>query len=48
MQTKLTHQSNNTLQNVIASKLARSVFAGFEAMFSQFLNITLGLSLIHI
>ena len=42
MQTKLTHQSNNTLQNVIASKLARSVFAGFEAMFSQFLNITLG------
>ena len=42
MQTRLTHQSNNTLQNVIASKLARSVFAGFEAMFSQFLNITLG------
>ncbi|MGK2235867.1 MAG: isocitrate dehydrogenase kinase/phosphatase [Pseudomonadota bacterium] len=42
MQNRLTHQSNNTLQNVIASKLARSVFAGFEAMFSQFLNITLG------
>ncbi|KAA1155958.1 bifunctional isocitrate dehydrogenase kinase/phosphatase [Pseudoalteromonas fuliginea] len=42
MQNRLTNQSNNTLQNVIASKLARSVFAGFEAMFSQFLNITLG------
>ncbi|MBB1402096.1 bifunctional isocitrate dehydrogenase kinase/phosphatase [Pseudoalteromonas sp. SG45-1] len=42
MQNRLTHKSNNTLQNVIASKLARSVFAGFEAMFSQFLNITLG------
>ena len=42
MQNRLTHQSDNTLQNVIASKLARSVFAGFEAMFSQFLNITLG------
>ncbi|KAA1160519.1 bifunctional isocitrate dehydrogenase kinase/phosphatase [Pseudoalteromonas distincta] len=42
MQNKLTNQSNNTLQHVVASKLARSVFAGFEAMFSQFLNITLG------
>ncbi|KDC53232.1 bifunctional isocitrate dehydrogenase kinase/phosphatase [Pseudoalteromonas fuliginea] len=42
MQNRPTNQSNNTLQNVIASKLARSVFAGFEAMFSQFLNITLG------
>nr|WP_024593386.1 bifunctional isocitrate dehydrogenase kinase/phosphatase [Pseudoalteromonas sp. TB13] len=42
MQNKLTNQSNNALQHVVASKLARSVFAGFEAMFSQFLNITLG------
>ncbi|MEH6815800.1 MAG: bifunctional isocitrate dehydrogenase kinase/phosphatase [Pseudoalteromonas distincta] len=42
MQNKLTNQSNNVLQHVVASKLARSVFAGFEAMFSQFLNITLG------
>ncbi|WP_457933644.1 bifunctional isocitrate dehydrogenase kinase/phosphatase [Pseudoalteromonas sp. SCSIO 43210] len=42
MQNRLTNQSNNTLQNVIAGKLARSVFAGFEVMFSQFLNITLG------
>ncbi|WP_033017545.1 bifunctional isocitrate dehydrogenase kinase/phosphatase, partial [Pseudoalteromonas sp. BSi20652] len=42
MQNRPKNQSNNTLQNVIASKLARSVFAGFEAMFSQFLNITLG------
>ncbi|WP_166113404.1 bifunctional isocitrate dehydrogenase kinase/phosphatase [Pseudoalteromonas sp. Z9A5] len=42
MQNRLTNQSNNALQHVVASKLARSVFAGFEAMFSQFLNITLG------
>ncbi|MBH0018208.1 bifunctional isocitrate dehydrogenase kinase/phosphatase [Pseudoalteromonas sp. NGC95] len=42
MQNKLTNQSNNALQHVVASKLSRSVFAGFEAMFSQFLNITLG------
>ncbi|ATC86848.1 bifunctional isocitrate dehydrogenase kinase/phosphatase [Pseudoalteromonas arctica] len=42
MQNKLTNQSNNALQHVVSSKLARSVFAGFEAMFSQFLNITLG------
>ncbi|GAA67459.1 bifunctional isocitrate dehydrogenase kinase/phosphatase [Pseudoalteromonas sp. BSi20429] len=42
MQNKLTNQSINALQHVVASKLARSVFAGFEAMFSQFLNITLG------
>ncbi|MBB1378402.1 bifunctional isocitrate dehydrogenase kinase/phosphatase [Pseudoalteromonas sp. SR43-2] len=42
MQNKLTNQSNNALRHVVASKLARSVFAGFEAMFSQFLNITLG------
>jgi len=42
MQNRLTNQSNNALQHVVARKLARSVFAGFEAMFSQFLNITLG------
>ncbi|MDN3473500.1 bifunctional isocitrate dehydrogenase kinase/phosphatase [Pseudoalteromonas sp. APC 3355] len=42
MKNRLTNQSNNALQHVVASKLARSVFAGFEAMFSQFLNITLG------
>ncbi|MEL0632437.1 bifunctional isocitrate dehydrogenase kinase/phosphatase [Pseudoalteromonas carrageenovora] len=42
MQNRLTNQSNNALQHVVASKLARSIFAGFEAMFSQFLNITLG------
>ncbi|MEM5531564.1 bifunctional isocitrate dehydrogenase kinase/phosphatase [Pseudoalteromonas arctica] len=42
MQNRLINQSNNALQHVVASKLARSVFAGFEAMFSQFLNITLG------
>ena len=38
----LTNQTNNALQQVIATKLARAVFAGFEAMFAQFLNITLG------
>ena len=38
----LTNQSDNALQQVIATKLARAVFAGFEAMFAQFLNITLG------
>ncbi|MDQ9090898.1 bifunctional isocitrate dehydrogenase kinase/phosphatase [Pseudoalteromonas haloplanktis] len=32
----------NALQQVIATKLARAVFAGFEAMFAEFLNITLG------
>jgi isocitrate dehydrogenase kinase/phosphatase len=42
MQNRPTNQSNNALQQVVASKLARSVFAGFEVMFSQFLNITLG------
>ena len=41
MQNRLTNQSNHAMQHVIASKLTRSVFAGFEAMFSQFLNITL-------
>lgn len=30
------------LTQVIATKLARAVFAGFEAMFAEFLNITLG------
>ncbi|ALS32832.1 isocitrate dehydrogenase kinase/phosphatase [Pseudoalteromonas translucida KMM 520] len=33
---------NSTVQDVIATKLARAVFAGFEAMFATFLNITLG------
>lgn len=42
MSKSLTNQTNNTLQQVIATKLARAVFAGFEAMFAQFLNITLG------
>ncbi|MCK8094020.1 bifunctional isocitrate dehydrogenase kinase/phosphatase [Pseudoalteromonas sp. 1CM17D] len=42
MSKSLTNQSNNALQQVIATKLARAVFAGFEAMFAQFLNITLG------
>uniref|UniRef100_UPI003565A971 bifunctional isocitrate dehydrogenase kinase/phosphatase n=1 Tax=Pseudoalteromonas sp. TaxID=53249 RepID=UPI003565A971 len=32
----------SSLQQVIATKLARAVFAGFESMFAQFLNITLG------
>ena len=32
---------NSTVQDVIATKLARAVFAGFEAMFATFLNITL-------
>ena len=30
------------LLDVIATKLARAVYAGFEAMFAEFLNITLG------
>lgn len=30
------------LKNIIATKLARAVYAGFEAMFAEFLNITLG------
>ena len=42
MSKSLTNQTNNALQQVIATKLARAVFAGFEAMFAQFLNITLG------
>ncbi|KYL34718.1 bifunctional isocitrate dehydrogenase kinase/phosphatase [Pseudoalteromonas agarivorans] len=42
MSKPLTNQTNNALQQVIATKLARAVFAGFEAMFAQFLNITLG------
>ncbi|KPZ59670.1 Isocitrate dehydrogenase kinase/phosphatase [Pseudoalteromonas sp. P1-13-1a] len=42
MSKSLTNQSNNALKQVIATKLARAVFAGFEAMFAQFLNITLG------
>lgn len=33
---------NCALEHVIATKLARAVFAGFEAMFAEFLNITLG------
>ena len=33
---------NSNLEEVIATKLARAVFAGFEAMFAEFLNITLG------
>lgn len=37
---KETH--NHALEQVIATKLARAVFAGFEAMFAEFLNITLG------
>ncbi|TGE81277.1 bifunctional isocitrate dehydrogenase kinase/phosphatase [Pseudoalteromonas sp. KS88] len=37
------NQSNKcNLEDVIATKLARAVFAGFEAMFAEFLNITLG------
>ncbi|WP_394190483.1 bifunctional isocitrate dehydrogenase kinase/phosphatase [Pseudoalteromonas atlantica] len=37
------NQSHNcNLEEVIATKLARAVFAGFEAMFAEFLNITLG------
>ncbi|PWS56231.1 bifunctional isocitrate dehydrogenase kinase/phosphatase [Pseudoalteromonas sp. meg-B1] len=39
--TPLTSQ-HNSVQSVVATKLARAIFAGFEAMFSQFLNITLG------
>ena len=42
MSKSLTKQTNNALQQVIATKLAHAVFAGFEAMFAQFLNITLG------
>ena len=34
--------THNPIQELIATKLARAVFAGFEAMFAQFLNITLG------
>ena len=30
------------LNQVVATKLARAVYAGFEAMFAEFLNITLG------
>jgi isocitrate dehydrogenase kinase/phosphatase len=36
------HSQKIPLQDVIATKLARAVFAGFEAMFAEFLNITLG------
>ena len=39
--TPLTSQ-HNSVQSVVATKLARAIFAGFEAMFAQFLNITLG------
>ena len=38
----LSTQTNNAIEQVIATKLARAVFAGFEAMFAEFLNITLG------
>ncbi len=34
--------NNPALEHVIATKLARAVFAGFDAMFAEFLNITLG------
>lgn len=34
--------ANDPLLDVIATKLARAVYAGFEAMFAEFLNITLG------
>lgn len=33
---------NEPLLDVIAAKLARAVYAGFEGMFADFLNITLG------
>lgn len=39
--TLLTSQ-HNSVQSVVATKLARAIFAGFDAMFAQFLNITLG------
>jgi len=42
MPNTLIDDSNNALQKVIATKLARAVFAGFDAMFAEFLNITLG------
>lgn len=38
----LKNKVGSPLQQVVATKLARAVFAGFEAMFAQFLNITLG------
>ncbi|WP_392343609.1 bifunctional isocitrate dehydrogenase kinase/phosphatase [Pseudoalteromonas prydzensis] len=41
-QNPLLNEPENALQQVIATKLARAVFAGFEAMFAEFLNITLG------
>ena len=42
LQYPLLNEPENMLQQVIATKLARAVFAGFEAMFAEFLNITLG------
>ncbi|WP_404340349.1 bifunctional isocitrate dehydrogenase kinase/phosphatase [Pseudoalteromonas mariniglutinosa] len=39
---RLALQYPEALHQVIATKLARAVYAGFEAMFAQFLNITLG------
>ena len=39
--TPLTYE-HHSIQAMVATKLARAVFAGFEAMFAQFLNITLG------
>ncbi|KPH59693.1 bifunctional isocitrate dehydrogenase kinase/phosphatase [Pseudoalteromonas porphyrae] len=41
-QTLLAASPNDAIEHVIATKLARAVFAGFEGMFAAFLNITLG------